>query len=143
MRLFTFQDGKVKNYMTVKNRKIELAHGNYIVLPSHYFSIHTKRVDRGFLTYAWDENRWYLIPDSGVFRGFTAGVLAKAREVKHLSGVEVLYSSLGSKKVFLLEFEVGGSAVIDDWYVMWDGKKLGVFDVEDIGWLKGREDWVE
>jgi len=140
MRLFTFEDGKVKKYMIVKNRKIELAHGNYIVLPSHYFPIHTKRVDKGFLTFAWDENRWYLLPDSGVFRGFTAVVLAKARVVKRLSGVEILYSSLGSKKVFLLEFEVGGNAVIDSWYVMWNGKELEVFDDEEIGWSNGRED---
>jgi len=137
MRLFPFQDGKVKNYMTVKNRKIELAHGEYIVLPSHYFSIHTKRVDRGFLTFVWDEDRWYLLPDTGSFTGFTAVVLAKARKVTHLSGVEVLYSR--SKKVFLLEFEMGGSAVIDNWYVKWDGRKLEVFDDEDIEWLEDRE----
>jgi hypothetical protein len=137
MRLFTFQDGKVKNYMTVKNRKIELGPGRYIVLPYHYFPVYTKRVSKGFLTFAWDENRWYLLPDSGVFDSYTAVVLAKAREVRYLSGVEILYSSLGSKKVFLLEFEVNGSAVIDDWYVRWNGKELNVFDVDEIEWLKG------
>jgi hypothetical protein len=74
-----------------------------------------------------------LLPEGG--REFTAGVIAKAGEIRYPSGVDVLYSSLGEKKAFLLKFKVGGSIVIDDWYVFWNGKDLNVMDASDVEWL--------
>jgi hypothetical protein len=132
VRLFTFEDGEVKPYVVRKGNKIELTKGRYILV-SDQFPAYMRHITRGTLVFAWDVNQWYLLPEGG--REFTAEVIARAREIRYPNGVDVLYSSLGEKKVFLLKFKVGGSIVIDDWYVFWNGKDLNVMDASDVEWL--------
>jgi len=126
MKLFTFHDGKVQRYFLRKDNKIALTKERYIATPTWFpahlkFSHNAKHIDAG--TLISDENQLYLIPDSPHFRDFSALVIAKSvRKIKH-QNAEVLYSSM-DKSVFLLKFPIGGNAVINDFYVFWDGKNL-------------------
>ena len=141
MRLFTFKNGRVYRYFTRKGNKVELTESRYIAVPNWFppslkFPHHMKRISKGTLVFAYDENQWYLIPDGQNFRDFSALVIAKSvRNIKY-PDVDILYSSLGDEKVFLLKFGVGGNVVLDNFYLYWDGKDLKVMDANEIEWLK-------
>jgi len=146
MKLFTFQDGKVKRYFVRKNNKIELTKDRYIATPNWFpahlkFPYHVKHIKQGILIYVHGEDQWYLLPEGGGdLRDFSTLVIAKeVTRICNLSGVEVVYSSdlhptsnLGEKKVFLLKFAVNGHVIIDRWYVFWDYKDLNVIDVASL-----------
>jgi len=143
MKLFTFQNGKLQRYFVRKGNKVELSKSRYIAVPNWFpthlkFPPHVKHISRGTLIFAYDENQWYLIPEYE--QDLNAAVIAKeVRKVKYPNNVEILYSSLGDRKVFLLKFGLGGNIVVDDYYLYWDGKDLKVMDADEIEWLKDED----
>jgi hypothetical protein len=139
MKLFTFQNGKLQRYFVRKGNKVELTKNRYIAVPNWFpahlkFPPHVKHISRGSLIFVHGENQWYLVPEHGQdFIDLDAAVIAKeVGKIKYPDNVEILYSSPGDKKVFLLKFGLGGHIVVDDYYLYWDGKDLKVMDADEI-----------